>query len=89
MQLHERGDGVTVIDDAYNANPDSMAAALRALTSMGGRRRTVAVIGEIRELGAESAAEHRAVGEPAGGLGVDVVVRRWSSAWRCTSGDAC
>ncbi|MFI7095378.1 UDP-N-acetylmuramoyl-tripeptide--D-alanyl-D-alanine ligase [Streptomyces lydicus] len=75
MQLHERADGVTVIDDAYNANPDSVAAALRALTSMGGAdRRTVAVIGEMRELGADSAAEHRAVGELAGGLGVDVVV---------------
>ncbi|MCF3142181.1 UDP-N-acetylmuramoyl-tripeptide--D-alanyl-D-alanine ligase [Streptomyces platensis] len=74
MQLHERADGVTVIDDAYNANPDSMAAALRALTSMGAGRRTVAVIGEMRELGAESPAEHRAVGELAGGLGVEVVV---------------
>ncbi|MEU8782039.1 UDP-N-acetylmuramoyl-tripeptide--D-alanyl-D-alanine ligase [Streptomyces sp. NPDC048637] len=75
MQLHERADGVTVIDDAYNANPDSMAAALRALTSVGGAdRRTVAVIGEMRELGAESPAEHRAVGELAGGLGVEVVV---------------
>jgi UDP-N-acetylmuramoyl-tripeptide--D-alanyl-D-alanine ligase len=74
MQLHERPDGVTVIDDAYNANPDSMAAALRTLASMGAGRRTVAVIGEMRELGRQSAAEHRAVGELAGGLGVDVVV---------------
>ncbi|MGW2055917.1 UDP-N-acetylmuramoyl-tripeptide--D-alanyl-D-alanine ligase [Streptomyces sp. NPDC001840] len=74
MQLHERADGVTVIDDAYNANPDSMAAALRALASMGTGRRTVAVIGEMRELGPGSAADHRAVGELAGGLGVDIVV---------------
>jgi UDP-N-acetylmuramoyl-tripeptide--D-alanyl-D-alanine ligase len=74
MQLHERADGVTVIDDAYNANPDSMAAALRALASMGTGRRTVAVIGEMRELGPKSAADHRAVGELAGGLGVDIVV---------------
>ncbi|MDI5969925.1 UDP-N-acetylmuramoyl-tripeptide--D-alanyl-D-alanine ligase [Streptomyces sp. SL13] len=74
MQLHERADGVTVIDDAYNANPDSMAAALRALAAMGTRRRTVAVIGEMRELGPDSAADHRAIGELAGGLGVDVVV---------------
>jgi UDP-N-acetylmuramoyl-tripeptide--D-alanyl-D-alanine ligase len=74
MQRHERPDGVTVIDDAYNANPDSMAAALRALTSMGAGRRTVAVIGEMRELGTQSVMEHRAVGELAAGLGVDVVV---------------
>jgi len=74
MQRHERPDGVTVIDDAYNANPDSVAAALRALAAMGAGRRTVAVIGEMRELGAQSAAQHRAVGDLAAGLGVDVVI---------------
>jgi UDP-N-acetylmuramoyl-tripeptide--D-alanyl-D-alanine ligase len=74
MQRHERPDGVTVIDDAYNANPDSMAAALRTLPAMGTGRRTVAVIGEMRELGRQSMAAHRAVGELAGELGVGVVV---------------
>ncbi|RNG26228.1 UDP-N-acetylmuramoyl-tripeptide--D-alanyl-D-alanine ligase [Streptomyces botrytidirepellens] len=74
MQLHERADGVTVIDDAYNANPDSVAAALRALAAMGLGRRTVAVLGEMGELGDQSAAEHRAAGVLAGQVGTDVVV---------------
>jgi UDP-N-acetylmuramoyl-tripeptide--D-alanyl-D-alanine ligase len=74
MQRHERPDGVTVIDDAYNANPDSMAVAVRALASMGAGRRMVAVLGEMRELGRQSMAAHRAVGELAGELGVGVVV---------------
>ncbi|MFF4818876.1 UDP-N-acetylmuramoyl-tripeptide--D-alanyl-D-alanine ligase [Kitasatospora sp. NPDC001309] len=74
MQLHNRPDGVTVIDDAYNANPDSMAAALRALAAMRAGRRTVAVIGEMHELGISSAAEHRTVGVLAASLGTDVVV---------------
>ncbi|MEV8100155.1 UDP-N-acetylmuramoyl-tripeptide--D-alanyl-D-alanine ligase [Kitasatospora sp. NPDC085879] len=74
MQRHDRPDGVTVIDDAYNANPDSTAAALRALAAMRGERRTVAVIGEMRELGAAAAAEHRAIGALAADLGTSVVV---------------
>jgi UDP-N-acetylmuramoyl-tripeptide--D-alanyl-D-alanine ligase len=75
MEVRERGDGVTVINDSYNANPDSMAAALRALVSIGqgqagAQSRTVAVIGEMRELGESSAAEHEAVGRLAVRLGV-------------------
>ena len=35
MEVHERADGVTVVNDAYNANPDSMRAALKALAAMG------------------------------------------------------
>jgi UDP-N-acetylmuramoyl-tripeptide--D-alanyl-D-alanine ligase len=65
MQVRESPDGVTVIDDAYNANPDSMRAALKALASVGRGRpgaRTVAVLGEMRELGAHAQAEHDAVG---------------------------
>lgn len=75
MELHERADGLVVVNDAYNANPASMRAALEALRSLGERRgRTFAVLGEMRELGAESAALHREVGAEAAGLGVDVVV---------------
>jgi len=75
MELHERADGLVVVNDAYNANPDSMAAALGTLAEMGRRtgRPTVAVLGEMRELGETSAAEHRAVGELAASLGIDRV----------------
>jgi UDP-N-acetylmuramoyl-tripeptide--D-alanyl-D-alanine ligase len=64
MEVHECADGVTVINDAYNANPDSMRAALKALAAVGRGRgaRTVAVLGEMRELGASSRDEHDAVG---------------------------
>jgi UDP-N-acetylmuramoyl-tripeptide--D-alanyl-D-alanine ligase len=76
MELHERGDGLVVVNDAYNANPDSMRAALETLAAMGARsgRRTVAVLGEMRELGADGPAEHAAVGRTAARLGIDVVV---------------
>jgi len=74
MQLMERPDGLVVINDAYNANPDSMRAALETLASMGSARRTVAVLGEMLELGAESDEEHRQLGLLADRLGIDVVV---------------
>jgi UDP-N-acetylmuramoyl-tripeptide--D-alanyl-D-alanine ligase len=74
MQLLERTDGLVVVNDAYNANPDSMRSALETLAAMGSGRRKVAVVGEMRELGAESAEEHRQVGLLADRLGLDVVV---------------
>ena len=76
MELHERADGLVVVNDAYNANPDSMRAALETLAGIGRRtgRRTVAVLGEMRELGDASAEEHRAVGRLTAELGIDEVV---------------
>ena len=66
MEVTERPDGVTVVNDAYNANPDSMRAALKALAAIGRGRgpeaRTVAVLGEMRELGESSLEEHDAIG---------------------------
>jgi len=63
MHVVDRADGVTVIDDSYNANPDSMCAALKALATLAGRdRRSVAVLGEMLELGDESRASHEAIG---------------------------
>jgi UDP-N-acetylmuramoyl-tripeptide--D-alanyl-D-alanine ligase len=74
MEVRERADGVTIVNDAYNANPDSMRAALKALVAMGGGRRTWAVLGEMLELGPESVAEHDAVGRLAVSLGVSLLV---------------
>ena len=62
----------TVIDDTYNANPDSVAAALKSLSLMKGRR--VAVLGEMFELGPSSGALHKEAGLDAARLGIDVVV---------------
>ena len=78
MEVHERPDGVTVINDAYNANPDSMRAALKALAAVGRGRgpgtRTVAVLGEMRELGESSRDEHDAVGRLAVRLDISQLV---------------
>lgn len=67
MERTDRSDGVTVINDAYNANPESMRAALRTLAELGGSgaRRTWAVLGEMLELGDDSVLEHDAVGRVA------------------------
>ncbi len=62
MERTERPDGVTVINDAYNANPESMRAALRTLADLGRGRRTWAVLGAMLELGPDSIREHTAVG---------------------------
>jgi UDP-N-acetylmuramoyl-tripeptide--D-alanyl-D-alanine ligase len=72
MQVVRLANGVTLVNDAYNANPASMAAALRAVTARPGR--AIAALGEMRELGAESAALHRQIGRLASELGVAVVV---------------
>jgi UDP-N-acetylmuramoyl-tripeptide--D-alanyl-D-alanine ligase len=74
MDVFDRADGVTVIDDSYNANPDSVAAALRALVAVGRDRRTVAVLGYLAELGEHERAGHEQVGRLAAELGVDRVV---------------
>lgn len=67
MERTDRSDGVSVINDAYNANPESMRAALRTLAELGGSgaRRTWAVLGEMLELGEDSVLEHDAVGRVA------------------------
>jgi UDP-N-acetylmuramoyl-tripeptide--D-alanyl-D-alanine ligase len=76
MDLQQRADGLLVLNDAYNANPDSTAAALQALVALAGGRgaRSVAVLGEMLELGESAPAEHRAVGRLAVELGVTRVV---------------
>ena len=75
MELTTRPDGLTILNDSYNANPDSMAAALRSLVGLrrpGGR--LVAALGDMLELGETADSAHREVGELAARLGVDEVV---------------
>jgi UDP-N-acetylmuramoyl-tripeptide--D-alanyl-D-alanine ligase len=63
MEVHRRGDGVTVINDAYNANPESVQAALEALRHLAQDGRGFAILGHMAELGAVSRASHEDVGE--------------------------
>ncbi|MFD6897437.1 UDP-N-acetylmuramoyl-tripeptide--D-alanyl-D-alanine ligase [Rhodococcus sp. NPDC060086] len=78
MAVTTRADGVTVIDDAYNANPDSVRAALKALATVARsgptRRRTFAVLGEMAELGDDSVVEHDAIGRFAVRLDISRIV---------------
>ncbi len=74
MEVTDRADGVTIVNDAYNSSPDSAAAAIRALVRIGDGRRTVAVLGEMLELGGASAAEHERLGRLAVDSGVDVIL---------------
>ncbi|BCP04734.1 UDP-N-acetylmuramoyl-tripeptide--D-alanyl-D-alanine ligase [Mycobacterium paraintracellulare] len=82
MHVTTRADGVTVIDDAYNANPDSMRAGLQALAwiAHGGgdrpaeKRRSWAVLGEMAELGEDAIAEHDRIGRLAVRLDVSRLV---------------
>jgi UDP-N-acetylmuramoyl-tripeptide--D-alanyl-D-alanine ligase len=69
-QIH----GVQFIDDSYNANPDSMKAALRTLVELDADGKRIAVLGEMLELGKESERGHREVGECAAELGVDQLI---------------
>jgi UDP-N-acetylmuramoyl-tripeptide--D-alanyl-D-alanine ligase len=80
MRVSTRADGVTVIDDAYNANPDSMQAGLQALAwiARGGsgavRRRSWAVLGEMAELGDDAISEHDRIGRLAVRLDVSRLI---------------
>jgi UDP-N-acetylmuramoyl-tripeptide--D-alanyl-D-alanine ligase len=79
MEITTRPDGVTVINDAYNANPDSVRAALKALAALAhagdnGPRRSWAVLGEMGELGADAVAQHDDIGRLAVRLDINRLV---------------
>jgi UDP-N-acetylmuramoyl-tripeptide--D-alanyl-D-alanine ligase len=80
MDVFDRADGVTVIDDSYNANPSSTAAALRALAMAAGRRRKIAVLGYHAELGDAEREGHAEVGALAAALGVSLLIAVEESA---------
>jgi len=87
MARTERADGVLIIDDTYNANPESVAAALQAAMALRvGEHRVAAVLGEMLELGEESADRHHEIGALAAELGVDLVVAVGEPAWPIADG---
>ena len=74
METFQGAGGIRVLNDSYNANPASMAAALKAARWMAGPSACVAVLGAMAELGVASDVEHERVGELAARLGIDRVV---------------
>src|SRR5438067_429137 len=66
--------GVQFLDDSYNANPDSMKAALRTLVELDSDGKKIAVLGEMRELGKETQSGHEEVGEAAAAFGIDQLI---------------
>jgi UDP-N-acetylmuramoyl-tripeptide--D-alanyl-D-alanine ligase len=74
METFTTGEGVRVLNDAYNANPESTAAALRTARWIAGERRLIAVLGEMAELGPISAEEHDRVGALAARVRVDRLI---------------
>jgi UDP-N-acetylmuramyl pentapeptide synthase len=89
MQVFQSG-GVRFINDSYNANPDSVIAALRTLAA-GSARARYAVLGRMGELGNLAEAEHRRVGAAAAELGLDgvLVVGTTEAAWIAEGAAAC
>ena len=74
LEITERPDGIVIVNDAYNANPHSTRAALRALAAMANGRRKIAVLGAMLGLGDEAEPEHRVMGALTAELGVDLVI---------------
>jgi UDP-N-acetylmuramoyl-tripeptide--D-alanyl-D-alanine ligase len=86
MEVFETEDGLRVLNDAYNANPTSMAAALKAARWMAGDGRCIAVLGEMAELGTISGEEHERVGELLARLGIDRLITVGDAAKRISVG---
>lgn len=88
MQIQEERHGITVINDAYNANPESMAAALRTLAVMAAGRRSWAVLGQMRELGDSTNSAHEEIGRLAAELGISRLLCIGTPAEAVASGAA-
>ncbi|WP_181777684.1 UDP-N-acetylmuramoyl-tripeptide--D-alanyl-D-alanine ligase [Amycolatopsis pittospori] len=74
MEVTTRADGVTVLNDSFNANPESMRAALKALASMSTQRRSWAVLGVMGELGDDAVEAHDGIGRLVVRLNIDKLV---------------
>ncbi len=74
MEILHRSDGVTLIDDTYNANPQSMEAALKSVARHKGAQRAIAVLGDMGELGDDAGTAHQALGQLAARLGIDFLI---------------
>ncbi len=86
MQLFESASGITVINDAYNANPVSMRAAIETLSDMQTSGKRVAVLGDMAELGSLTEVAHFRIGEQVARLPIDVLVTVGPRAERIAQG---
>ena len=73
MNVHKRADGIAILDDCYNANPQSMRAAISVLSGSRTARK-VAILGDMLELGEFSESLHTGVGEFMSGKGIDCLI---------------
>ncbi|WP_459720053.1 UDP-N-acetylmuramoyl-tripeptide--D-alanyl-D-alanine ligase [Actinophytocola sp. KF-1] len=74
FEITDRPDGITVIDDAYNANPESMRAGLHAFRALAADRRTIAILGAMGQQGDASQARHEQVGKLVADLGIHILI---------------
>jgi UDP-N-acetylmuramoyl-tripeptide--D-alanyl-D-alanine ligase len=86
MEVTVASSGIVVLNDAYNANPDSMRAALDSLRELAGERRAVAVLGEMAELGPQSETAHRELGAEVARLGIARLVGYGSLGYTIVAG---
>jgi UDP-N-acetylmuramoyl-tripeptide--D-alanyl-D-alanine ligase len=80
MEVTRTAEGITIVNDAYNASPTSMAAALRSFRHLATGKRHIAVLGEMLELGSHARAEHQRIGRLAVSSDVDIVIAVGSGA---------
>jgi UDP-N-acetylmuramoyl-tripeptide--D-alanyl-D-alanine ligase len=86
MQSFQTASGVHVINDAYNANPTSMRAAIETLAGMTGARKRIAVLGDMAELGSLTELAHFRIGEAVARLPIDTLLTVGPRARRIADG---
>ncbi|MFB3118697.1 MAG: UDP-N-acetylmuramoyl-tripeptide--D-alanyl-D-alanine ligase [Myxococcota bacterium] len=86
FERRELSGGIALVDDTYNANPQSMEAALRLLAEIKGAHRAVAILGDMGELGQTAEAAHREVGRLAASLGIDFLIALGGRAQNIATG---
>jgi UDP-N-acetylmuramoyl-tripeptide--D-alanyl-D-alanine ligase len=86
LERRELSGGIALVDDTYNANPQSMEAALRLLAELKGAHRAVAIVGDMGELGNTAEAAHREVGRLSASLGIDFLIALGARAQTIATG---
>jgi len=85
LERRELAGGITLVDDTYNANPQSMEASLRLLAELKGTHRAVAILGDMGELGITAKPAHQGLGQLAATLGIDLLIALGTRAQTVTA----